>query len=205
MTADTALAIAHRAGNSLDGLHQANLLDVDVVECDVHATGAARGAPPQDRRAAAVPLGPLGAGVGASTTARSGGAPGGRPARRGLHARPQGPSRVHRAGGGRPGARARSGSPGHRAGGTGPRSSGSEQRPRTPTRCCRPAPVVSWLRWSGGSPTRSRPAPYGTSIHVSLLDRALVTTLRRRVSVVMTWPVNDADRPRRCWPWARTA
>ena len=37
MTADTALAIAHRAGNSLDGLHQANLLDVDVVECDVHA------------------------------------------------------------------------------------------------------------------------------------------------------------------------
>ena len=53
---------------------------------------------------------------------------------------------------------------------------------------------MSWLRWSGGSPTsrgRRRMAP---SIHVSLLDRALVTTLRRRVSVVMTWPVNDADR-----------
>jgi hypothetical protein len=32
----TALAIAHRAGNSLAGLHQANALGVDVVECDVH-------------------------------------------------------------------------------------------------------------------------------------------------------------------------
>jgi len=32
----TALAIAHRAGNSLAGLHAANLLGVDVIECDVH-------------------------------------------------------------------------------------------------------------------------------------------------------------------------
>jgi glycerophosphoryl diester phosphodiesterase len=32
----TPLAVAHRAGNSLAGLHQANLLGVDVVECDVH-------------------------------------------------------------------------------------------------------------------------------------------------------------------------
>lgn len=32
----TALAIAHRAGNSLAGLHEANVLGVDVVECDVH-------------------------------------------------------------------------------------------------------------------------------------------------------------------------
>jgi len=31
------LAVAHRAGNSLAGLHAANLLGVDVVECDVHA------------------------------------------------------------------------------------------------------------------------------------------------------------------------
>lgn len=31
-----ALAIAHRAGNSLAGLHAANLLGVDVIECDVH-------------------------------------------------------------------------------------------------------------------------------------------------------------------------
>ncbi|GAB3766508.1 glycerophosphoryl diester phosphodiesterase [Nocardioides ginsengisegetis] len=32
----TALAIAHRAGNSLAGLHAANALGVDVIECDVH-------------------------------------------------------------------------------------------------------------------------------------------------------------------------
>ncbi len=30
------LAIAHRAGNSLDGLHAAEHLGADVVECDVH-------------------------------------------------------------------------------------------------------------------------------------------------------------------------
>jgi hypothetical protein len=32
----TPLAIAHRAGNSLAGLHAANALGVDVIECDVH-------------------------------------------------------------------------------------------------------------------------------------------------------------------------
>jgi glycerophosphoryl diester phosphodiesterase len=32
----TVLAIAHRAGNSLSGLHEANALGVDVIECDVH-------------------------------------------------------------------------------------------------------------------------------------------------------------------------
>ena len=30
------LAIAHRAGNSLAGMHAANELGVDVIECDVH-------------------------------------------------------------------------------------------------------------------------------------------------------------------------
>jgi glycerophosphoryl diester phosphodiesterase len=32
----TPLAVAHRAGNSLAGLHEANALGVDVIECDVH-------------------------------------------------------------------------------------------------------------------------------------------------------------------------
>jgi len=32
----TALAIAHKAGNSLAGLHAANTLGVDVIECDIH-------------------------------------------------------------------------------------------------------------------------------------------------------------------------
>ena len=31
------LAIAHRAGNSLAGMHAANELGVDVIECDVHS------------------------------------------------------------------------------------------------------------------------------------------------------------------------
>jgi glycerophosphoryl diester phosphodiesterase len=31
------LAIAHRAGNSLAGLHAANELGVDVIECDIHS------------------------------------------------------------------------------------------------------------------------------------------------------------------------
>ncbi|MCW2770101.1 MAG: hypothetical protein JWR27_1534 [Aeromicrobium sp.] len=30
------IAIAHRAGNSLAGLHEANVLGVDVIECDIH-------------------------------------------------------------------------------------------------------------------------------------------------------------------------
>jgi glycerophosphoryl diester phosphodiesterase len=32
----TLLAIAHRAGNSLAGLHEANRLGADIIECDVH-------------------------------------------------------------------------------------------------------------------------------------------------------------------------
>jgi glycerophosphoryl diester phosphodiesterase len=34
-------------------------------------------------------------------------------------------------------------------------------------------------------------APYGVSLHASLLSREVVDEFRRRVEVVMTWPVND--------------
>ena len=37
---------------------------------------------------------------------------------------------------------------------------------------------------------RALPAPYGVSLHVSLLDQPFVELLRERVEVVMTWPVN---------------
>ncbi len=37
---------------------------------------------------------------------------------------------------------------------------------------------------------RGRRAPYGVSLHVSLLDQQFVQRLRERVEVVMTWPVN---------------
>jgi glycerophosphoryl diester phosphodiesterase len=39
--------------------------------------------------------------------------------------------------------------------------------------------------------SRDLPPPYGVSLHASLLDRELVSRLRERVEVVMTWPVND--------------
>ena len=38
---------------------------------------------------------------------------------------------------------------------------------------------------------RRGPAPYGVSVHRSLLDLPTVAALRERVEVVMTWPVND--------------
>jgi len=36
-----------------------------------------------------------------------------------------------------------------------------------------------------------RPAPYGVSVHRSLLDETVVAELHEHVEVVMTWPVND--------------
>lgn len=38
---------------------------------------------------------------------------------------------------------------------------------------------------------RTGRAPYGVSVHRSLLDRDVVARLHERVEVVMTWPVND--------------
>jgi glycerophosphoryl diester phosphodiesterase len=35
------------------------------------------------------------------------------------------------------------------------------------------------------------PVPHGVSVHLSLLDRETVAALHRRVDLVMTWPVND--------------
>jgi glycerophosphoryl diester phosphodiesterase len=37
-----------------------------------------------------------------------------------------------------------------------------------------------------------RSAPYGVSVHRSLLDAQVVAALHERVELVMTWPVNDA-------------
>jgi glycerophosphoryl diester phosphodiesterase len=39
--------------------------------------------------------------------------------------------------------------------------------------------------------TEGTQAPYGVSVHASLLDRALVADLHRHVERVLTWPVND--------------
>ncbi|MFP5220531.1 MAG: glycerophosphodiester phosphodiesterase [Actinomycetes bacterium] len=40
---------------------------------------------------------------------------------------------------------------------------------------------------------RTGPPLYGVSVHRSLLEPRVVDELRRRVDVVMTWPVNDRD------------
>jgi hypothetical protein len=37
------------------------------------------------------------------------------------------------------------------------------------------------------------PAPFGVSVHVSLLDVGVVAELHDRVERVLTWPVNDAE------------
>lgn len=37
------------------------------------------------------------------------------------------------------------------------------------------------------------PRPHGVSVHRSLLDRATVADLHRHVEIVMTWPVNDLE------------
>jgi glycerophosphoryl diester phosphodiesterase len=37
------------------------------------------------------------------------------------------------------------------------------------------------------------PAPFGVSVHASLLDADVVAELHRRVERVLTWPVNDQD------------
>jgi glycerophosphoryl diester phosphodiesterase len=39
----------------------------------------------------------------------------------------------------------------------------------------------------------ARTAPYGVSLHTSLLGQREVSSLRRQVEVVMTWPVNDDE------------
>ena len=45
--------------------------------------------------------------------------------------------------------------------------------------------------------SRERPAPYGVSLHLSLLDQPFVARLRDQVEVVMTWPVDDVHTLRR--------
>ena len=107
MTADV-LAIAHRAGNSLAGLHAANELGVDVIECDVHHH---RGRLEVRHLKTAGPLPflwdrwELASAVG--TAARAGRAARGQPARHDLHARPQGAPPLDRTIGGSPPARGR--------------------------------------------------------------------------------------------------
>ena len=186
------LAVAHRAGNSLEGLHEANLLGADVIECDVHAY---RGRLEVRHLKTAGPLPFL--------WDRWALAPASAP-RLGLDELLAADRR---------GALFMLDLKGRRE------STGRavadllhEQAPDHPVLVCGrhwPAvehvsealpyvsPVLSARTRAEVAALRRRVAdehrraPYGVSLHASLLTRTLVDRLRERVEVVMTWPVND--------------
>lgn len=188
----TLLAVAHRAGNSLAGLHEANLLGADVIECDVHAH---RGRLEVRHLKTAGPLPFL--------WDRWVLVPASAP-RLGLDELLAADRR---------GARFMLDLKGRReATGRAVADLLHEHAPGRPVLVCgrywpavehvadaRPyvAPVLSARTRAELAALRrrvadeERPAPYGVSLHATLLDARLVARLRRRVEVVMTWPVND--------------
>lgn len=186
----TVLAIAHRAGNSLAGLHEANQLGADVIECDVHAY---QGRLEVRHLKTAGPL-PF---LWDRWELASASAP-----RLGLAELLEADRRSHfmldlkgrRVDSGRAVADLL-----HQLGGR-----------HEIWVCGRYWPAVehvaelAWVRPVLSARNRAergalerrlsapdRPPPYGVSVHASLLDRELVARLRRQVEVVMTWPVND--------------
>jgi glycerophosphoryl diester phosphodiesterase len=186
------LAIAHRAGNSLEGLARANELGVDVVECDVRR---GRGQLEVRHLKSAGPL-PF---LWDRWELASASAP-----RLGL-------AEVLAAQ--QHGTRFMLDLKGRRGGMAGAVASLLDRHsPRREVLVCSRAwalvdelaplsfvrPVLSArnkveltrLRRRLALPTGRAPEPYGVSVHRSLLDRALVSELHRSVDVVMTWPVN---------------
>lgn len=183
------LAIAHRAGNSLSGLHAANELGVDVIECDVHEHRG-RLEVRHLKTAGALPF------LWDRWELASASAP-----RLGLaellEADRQGTTfmldlKGRRASVGQSVARVLHDAEPH----------------VTVLVCGRHWPSVEavaalpYVRPVLSARTRaelarldrrltSGPPPHGVSVHRSLLDHDVVARLARRVQVVMTWPVND--------------
>jgi glycerophosphoryl diester phosphodiesterase len=170
-------AIAHRAGNSLSGLREAHQFGADVIECDVHAH---RGRLEVRHLKASAP----------------------RATRLGLSQVLEADARTSRFMLDLKGRSLDAGSAVaallHEAG-----------HQDEVWACGRYWPAVEhlarlpWVRPIFSGRTRAgrallerrlssstRPAPYGVSLHVSLLDQQFVQRLRERVEVVMTWPVN---------------
>ncbi|MBI2245647.1 MAG: glycerophosphodiester phosphodiesterase [Nocardioides sp.] len=190
------LAIAHRAGNSLAGLHEANLLGADVIECDVHAHRGrlevrhlktagplpflwdrwelASAAAPRlglaelldaDRRGTTFMLDLKGRAV--STGLAVAGL---------LH------ERAHE-------------HPVLVCGRFWPAVEAVARLPyvRPVLSARNRAERAALLRWIDRADRSDRPAPYGVSLHRSLLDPTLVGRLRGAVEVVMTWPIDDLE------------
>jgi hypothetical protein len=187
----TVLAIAHRAGNSLAGLRAANRLGADVIECDVHAH---RGRLEVRHLKTAGPL-PF---LWDRWELASASAP-----RLGLDELLEADRRASRFMLDLKGRRVATG----RAVANLLHELGHQQEVMV---CGRYWPSVErvaelpWVRPVLSARSRAeaaalqrrvcsgeRPAPYGVSLHASLLDRELVARLRENVRIVMTWPVND--------------
>ncbi|HEU5037490.1 MAG TPA: glycerophosphodiester phosphodiesterase [Nocardioides sp.] len=188
----TVLAVAHRAGNSLEGLHEANVLGADVIECDVHAyrgrlevrhLKTAGPLPFLWDRWALVPASAPRLGLDELLAAD----------RRGatfmldLKGRRDSTGRavadlLHEQ------------APGHPILVCGRHWPAVEHVADalpyvSPVLSGRTRPELAALRRRVAHDER-RP-PYGVSLHASLLTEHLVAELRRWVEVVMTWPVND--------------
>ena len=188
----TLLAVAHRAGNSLEGLHEANLLGADVIECDVHAyrgrlevrhLKTAGPLPFLWDRWELVPASAPRLGLHELLAADRRGAvfmldlkgrreSVGRAVADLLHAQ----------------------APGHPILVCGRHWPAVEHVANalpyvSPVLSARTRAELAALRRRVAD--EERRAPYGVSVHASLLTERLVARLRERVEVVMTWPVND--------------
>ena len=185
------LAIAHRAGNSLAGMHAANELGVDVIECDVH-TYRGRLEVRHLRTAGPLPF------LWDKGELVSGSAP-----RLGLQelleADQHGTLFMLDVKGpwtwaGRNVARMLHDGGHHR-----PVLACGRWWPSIDAMAHLPyvRPVLSARNRLEMARLRRRltrgPRPYGVSVHLSLLDRDVVRWLHQHVTVVMTWPVNDLD------------
>lgn len=185
------LAIAHRAGNSLAGMHAANELGVDVIECDVH-TYRGRLEVRHLRTAGPLPfLWDKGELVSASAP-RLG-------LQELLEADQHGTLFMLDVKGpwtwaGRNVARMLHDGGHHR-----PVLACGRWWPSIDAMAHLPyvRPVLSARNRLEMARLRRRlsrgPRPYGVSVHLSLLDRDVVRWLHEHVTVVMTWPVNDLD------------
>ncbi|MET0997093.1 MAG: glycerophosphodiester phosphodiesterase [Marmoricola sp.] len=185
-----ALAIAHRAGNSLSALHTANQLGVDVVECDVHEH---RGRLEVRHLMTAGPL-PF---LWDRWELASASAP-----RLGLaellEANAHGTMFMLDIKGRRASAATAVAQLLHRTGQDRPVMVCGRWWPSVEIAAELPfvRPVLSARNRGELSRLHERlaagPVVHGVSVHMSLLSAAVVAELRRHVDLVMTWPVNDS-------------
>jgi glycerophosphoryl diester phosphodiesterase len=185
----TVLAIAHRAGNTLAGLHAANELGVDVIECDIHSH---RGRLEVRHLKTAGPFPFL--------WDKWELVPASRP-RLGLHelleADEHGTLFMLDLKGPRTSAGRAVAQFLHDGGHHRPVLACGRWWPSIDALAHLPyvLPVLSARNRFEMARLRRRlargPRPYGVSVHRSLLDTERVAELHRQVEVVMTWPVND--------------